>query len=330
MMALLKSLSVVCVLVIASLSPIIASAQSPEVPGVEQQYADVNGIRLHYATIGQGPLIVFLHGFPEFWYQWKAQLVEFGRDFQAVAPDMRGYNLSSSPTEVSQYRLKTLVEDVRALADHLGKRKFILVGHDWGGVVAWAFAMYYPERLEKLVILDAPHLGVFERELRENPAQQFESQYMLLFNTPDAEKVLMDKNYEGLIYHVLSDGLQKGYVTEADKEIYLKVWGDQHTLTGGLNYYRACRVGPPPKPGDEWSVQKHCAPDLKSYVVTVPTLVIWGIQDPYLQLGNLSGLSRYVPDMKTKLFPDAGHWVNRTKAKEVNQAIREFLGAAAQ
>ena len=112
---------------------------------IEHRYADVNGVRLHYATAGRGKLILFLHGFPEFWYAWKDQLSEFARDDQAVAPDLRGYNLSSKPPKVEQYTVTHLVEDVRALAAHLGYSRFILVGHDWGGVVAWATALYHPE-----------------------------------------------------------------------------------------------------------------------------------------------------------------------------------------
>jgi epoxide hydrolase 4 len=285
----------------------------------------VNGIRMHYATAGSGKLVLFLHGFPEFWYQWKAQLAEFGKDHMAVAPDMRGFNLTTKPDDVDQYRIRTLIEDVRALADHLGQRKFVLVGHDWGGIVAWVFAMSYPERLEKLVILDAPHPLIFEREFRENPAQQLASQYMLMFNTPKAEAWLAENDYAGLTYYVLGDGLQKGYVTEDDKARYLELWRDGHSITGGLNYYRAARIGPAPKPGDYWSARKHMAPDLKSWQVDVPTLVIWGLMDPFLPAGNLSGLGKYVPQMSTKFFPDDGHWINRAKPKEVNEAIRDFL-----
>jgi pimeloyl-ACP methyl ester carboxylesterase len=292
---------------------------------IEHRYADVNGIRMHYATAGSGKLILFLHGFPEFWYQWKDQLAEFGKDHQAVAPDMRGFNLTTKPDDVSQYRIRTLVDDVRALADHLGQKKFVLVGHDWGGIVAWMFAMYYPERLDKLVILDAPHPLVFEREFRENPAQQLASQYMLMFNTPQAEAWLAENDYAGLTHYVLGEGLQKGYVTEEDKARYLEVWRDGRSITGGLNYYRAARIGPAPKPGDYWSARKHMAPDLKSWQVNVPTLVIWGLMDPFLPAGNLSGLEKYVPRMSTKLFPEDGHWINRAKPKEVNEAIREFL-----
>src|SRR5436309_1733768 len=123
---------------------------------MDHAYADVNGVRLHYVTTGRGPLVLFLHGFPEFWYAWTAQLAEFGRDHRAVAPDMRGYNLSSKPTDLAAYRVKHLVTDVRALADHLGATTFALVGHDWGGVVAWAFALAHPDRLEQLVVVNAP------------------------------------------------------------------------------------------------------------------------------------------------------------------------------
>jgi epoxide hydrolase 4 len=301
----------------------LASQAAP--PAIETKFAEVNGIRLHYAQAGSGKLVLFLHGFPEFWEQWKTQLQDLGRDYLSVAPDMRGYHLSSISSDVSAYKIRTLVEDVRALADHLGHRKFVLVGQDWGGLIAWTFAMYYPERLEKLVIMNAPHPAIFERELRDNPAQQHASQYMLLFNTADAEKVLADQGYAALVYHVLSDGLKNGYTTEDEKLKYLSLWQDGKSITGGLAYYRAARLGPPPKPGDPWNVRKHLASDLPTFQVKVPTLVIWGMQDPYLLAGNLSGLARYVPDMQVKLFPDAPHWINRARSNEVNAALRDFL-----
>jgi len=156
----------------------------------KHEYAEVNDIRLHYVTVGKGKLIMFLHGFPEFWYEWKNQLTEFGRDYQAVAPDMRGYNLSSKPPDVEHYRMKYLVEDVRQLAEHLGHRKFILVAHDWGGPVAWALAMRRPDYLERLIIINAPHPLIFERELRQNPAKKKSSQYMLIVRSPVAEQTL--------------------------------------------------------------------------------------------------------------------------------------------
>src|SRR5713226_9490658 len=197
------------------------NSQKAKAPMLKHKYAEVNGQRLHYVTAGKGKLIIFLHGFPEFWYEWKNQLAEFGRDYQAVAPDMRGYNLSSKPAEVEQYQVKYLVEDLRALAEKLGHKKFILVAHDWGGAVAWAFAIAHPDYLEKLVIINAPHPAVFQRELRENPAQQKASQYMLMFRSAQAEQTLSANNYATLVELVLGAGLKTGVFTEADKQAYI-------------------------------------------------------------------------------------------------------------
>jgi pimeloyl-ACP methyl ester carboxylesterase len=197
----------------------------------QHEYADVNGVRLHYVTAGKGKLVLFVHGFPEFWYEWKNQLQEFGRDHQAVALDMRGYNLSSKPAEVEQYRMKYLVEDLRALAERLGHKKFILVGHDWGGAVCWSFPLYHPGLLEKLIIINSPHPITFTRELRENPAQQEASQYMLMFRSPEAEKILTANHYEELRRRVLYWGGEKSAFTEEDQKAYLEAWSQPGALT---------------------------------------------------------------------------------------------------
>jgi len=130
-------------------------------PDFQSQYAEVNDIRLHYVSVGQGKLMLFVHGFPEFWYEWEKQLVEFGNDHQAVAPDMRGYNLSSKPAEMEQYHINALIEDLRALAEHLGHEKFTMVAHDWGGAVAWSAAMRHPQMLEKLIIVSIHPIQLF-------------------------------------------------------------------------------------------------------------------------------------------------------------------------
>src|SRR5579864_553437 len=248
-------------------------------PMLKDKYVKVNGVKLHYVTAGKGPLILLLHGFPEFWYEWKNQLVEFGKDHQAVAPDLRGYNLSDKSTELDQYRMANLVEDVRALADHLShKKKFVLVGHDWGGAVAWSFAIAHPDYLEKLVIINAPHPGVFARLLTSDPAQQKASQYMLMFRGEQAEKILSDNNYAALVGAVLGAGLKTGVFTEEDKQEYIKAWSQPGALTGGLNYYRANRVGPPApaKDGDpKVASTGNFAVDPNALMVKVPTLVIW-------------------------------------------------------
>jgi epoxide hydrolase 4 len=301
-------------------------------PPIEHDYAEVNGVRLHYAKSGSGQLMLFLHGFPEFSYAWNNQLAEFGRDHLAVAPDMRGYNLSSKPEGVDQYRMPLLVEDVRALSARLGygaNRKFILVGHDWGGVVAWAYAAAHPDTIEKLVIVNAPHPGIFGRELRDNPAQQKASMYMLMFRGPDAEKTLSANDHQMLVNAVLSDGLKKGHFTEADKAEYLKAWSQPGALTGGLNYYRAAQVGPPSAataPSTEPPTAPAVAAAPAMPKIMVPTLVIWGEKDGALLTGNLDGLEAFVPQLTVRRIADGTHWVIHEYPAVVNQHIRDFLG----
>ena len=283
-------------------------------------YAEVNGIRLHYVTNGEGKLILFVHGFPEFWYAWKDQLTEFGKNYQAVAVDLRGYNLSSKPADVEQYRAQYMVEDLRALIEQLGHKKCILVGHDWGGLVAWVFALTHPEMLEKVIIVNAPHPAIFQRELRENPAQQEASRYMLLFRSPQAEETLSANNYERLVRTVLGEGLKQGFFTEEDRQAYLEAWSQPGALTGGLNYYRAARIGPPS--GGE---QEAASSNLSMPVINIPTLVIWGEQDTALLTGNLEGLDKQVTHLTIKRIPEGTHWVVHEQPAQVNSAIREFI-----
>jgi pimeloyl-ACP methyl ester carboxylesterase len=289
----------------------------------KHKYADVNDIRLHYVIAGKGELIMFLHGFPEFWYEWKNQLAEFGRDYQAVAPDMRGYNLSSKPSDVEQYKTKYLVEDIRALAEHLGHKKFFLVAHDWGGGVAWPFAIRHPDYLEKLIIINAPHPVTFARELRDNPAQQKASQYILVHRTPQAEELLSRNSYAVLVDSVLEDGLKQGYFTEEDRKAYIEAWSQPSALTGGLNYYRAARLGP--FTGESSEALENLIANPSLTMVKVPTLVIWGEKDRYLLIGNLEGLEKYVPNLTVKRIPDGSHWAIHEKPALVNSYIREFI-----
>ena len=309
-----------------------AGGKKAKTPMLKDHYAEINGLRIHYVTAGKGPLIVFLHGFPEFWYEWKYQLADFGKDYLAAAPDMRGYNLSAKPSEVDQYQMTYLVEDVRAFAAHLGAKKFVLVGHDWGGAVAWAFAIAHPELLEKLVIVNAPHPGVFARELRENPAQQKASQYMLMFRSDKAEETLSANDYGLLVNVVLGPGLKTGVFTEEDKKAYIAAWSQPGALTGGLNYYRAARVGPPapanadhPATGD--TANGNFAIDPSRLTVRVPTLVIWGEKDTALLTGNLEGLDQFVPQLTIARIPEGSHWVVHEKPEEVDARIREFIAS---
>jgi pimeloyl-ACP methyl ester carboxylesterase len=281
--------------------------------------AEVNGVRLHYAAAGAGPLMMFVHGFPEFWYEWRRQLVDFGRDHLAVAPDMRGYNLSARPTDVDDYAVPKLVEDIRALAAHLGHRRFILVAHDWGGAVAWAFAMVHPGMLERLVVINAPHPGVFARELRENPAQQKASQYMLLFRSPEAEAVLSADDHKAL-RQALGDVWEHRF-TDEDRRMYLQAWSRPGGLTGGLNWYRAARLGPPSADAPA----RGLVDVSKLPVIEVPTLVIWGEQDRALRTGNLDGLDEHVRNLTIRRVPDGTHWVVHEQPELITREIRAFI-----
>jgi pimeloyl-ACP methyl ester carboxylesterase len=290
---------------------------------LKHDYTDINNIRLHYVTAGKGKLLMFAHGFPEFWYEWKNQITEFENEYQVVAPDMRGYNLSSKPADEEQYRVEYLIEDLRLLAEHLGHKRFILIGHDWGGAVAWAFALRHPDYLEKLIIINAPHPGVFNRELQENPAQQRASQYMLMFRGSQAEQVLSANNYASLVDSILGRGLEEGYFTAEDRNAYLEAWSQPGALTGGLNYYRAAQVGPPSDQGGQAS--GNFGTDTTVLTVTVPTLVIWGEKDQALLTGNLEGLDEFVPELTVKRIPDGSHWVVHEKPDLVNAYIRDFI-----
>jgi len=309
------------------LAPSRGSGQG-EPPPVSHEYAEVNGVKLHYVRAGRGPLMMFVHGFPEFWYEWKYQIAEFSRDHTVVAPDMRGYNLSSKPAELSDYAMPKLVADVRALAIEIlkttGGQKFTLVAHDWGGVVAWVFAALNPDMLDKLVIVNAPHPTIFGKLLAEDPAQQKASQYMLMFRGPQAEETLSANSYAMLTSMVLGAGLKDGTVTEADKKMYLDAWSQPGALTGGLNYYRASAIGPP-APSAPTAPAGDPPPEPPALIVKVPTLVIWGEKDTALLTNNLNGLDRVVPALTIKRVPEGTHWVVRERAADVNALIREFI-----
>ena len=290
----------------------------------QSQYADINGIRLHYVSVGAGKLVMFIHGFPEFWAEWENQLTAIGKDHQAVAPDMRGYNLSSKPADVAKYHIKDLIEDLRALAEYLGHERFSMVAHDWGGAVAWSFAMRHPDWLEKLIIINSPHPAVFARELLHNPAQQKASEYMLTFRTPEAERILSENNYAGLMQALCQFG-SKWEMTEEIRLKYIEAWSRPGALTGGLNYYRVSPLYPPTSKSDEEKIKGILNLPHEMLEVKVPTLVIWGEQDQALLTGNLEGLGEYVSDLTIRRIPDGSHWVTHEQPDLINLLIRDFL-----
>jgi len=282
---------------------------------IVHETVEANGIRLHVARAGAGPLIVFLHGFPEYWGMWRPLLEHFGaRGWCAVAPDLRGYNLSDKPAAVEAYRVKPLVADVLALAARYTKEQFVLVAHDWGGAVAWSVAISHPERLSRLVMLNSPHPYVFWRELCANPAQREASAYMTLFRLAKAERVLSANGYARLL--AWFPGLDPDY-----RRGLLEAWSQPGALTGGLNYYRASPLYPPT--ADDPGPQKlRLKPE--DFVVRVPTLVLWGERDPALLTGCLDGLEALVPDLKLVRVPEATHWIARERTERVIAEIEAF------
>ena len=295
---------------------------------MEHFFAPANGIRLHCVAEGDAnaPLMIFIHGFPEFWYAWKNQLEEFGKDHRAVAFDLRGHNLSDKPEAVAAYRPNVLVEDLRQLIEYLQAartdKSCILVAHDWGGAIAWTFAAAFPQYVKKLVIINAPHTVPFARALATDPVQQEASHYMLLLRHAKAERVLEADNYERLLK--MFSRTADGHCALSDEEIplYREAWSQPGALTCALNLYRASPLYPP-TPEDPGAAALNLDP--AALTVHVPTLVIWGEADTALGTTLLDGLDELVPDLRVRRIPEGSHWVIHEQPGQINTAIREFL-----
>ncbi len=288
---------------------------------IEHAYARVNGIRVHYAHAGAGRLMLFLHGFPEFWRAWRKPIAHFAaRGWLAVAPDQRGYNLSDKPEGVEAYRPRHLVEDLRQLAASLTRDKFVLVAHDWGGAIAWSLAIAHPELISHLVIINSPHPYIFWRELANNPAQQKASEYMLRLRAARAERALSENGYERLWRFAFTLG-NPGFDDE-DRKAYIDAWSQPGALTGGLNWYRASPLYPPSDADPGARKLSLVADDFK---VRVPTLVIWGEDDAALLTGCLDGLEACVPQLRVVRVPGASHWIVHERPERVCSEIERFV-----
>jgi pimeloyl-ACP methyl ester carboxylesterase len=276
--------------------------------------ATINGIRLHYVEAGVGPLVVLLHGFPEFWYSWRHQLPALaGAGFHAVAPDLRGYNESDRPAGVRSYRLHLLVDDVAELIAHLGERRATVVGHDWGGVIAWTLAMHRLDLVERLAILNAPHPAAFRRELRRKPAQWLRSAYMLFFQLPWLPEWMLAAADYALVRRLLRrDPVRPGAFTAEDITRYRDALAWPGARTAALNYYRALL-------GKDQNAFAEVSP------VLAPTLLVWGERDRYLGVGLTEGLDQWVPDLRVARLPHASHWVQNDAPDDVNRLLLGFI-----
>lgn len=279
-------------------------------------WIDGDGVRLHAVSAGGGPLVVLLHGFPDCWYGWRAQLPALAAaGFRAVAVDLRGYNLSDRPERVDAYRMPRLVADARAAVHALGGGgRAHVVGHDWGGAVAWHLAAAHPEVVDRLVIANAPHPDRFG-ELLRTPAQALRSWYTAAVQVPLVPEFVLGAAGRQVLLGVL-EGMHRrpGAFTPVDRARYRAAFRGSWGVRGPLAYYRAAAR----HPGEEFHTPRH---------VDRPTLVVWGQEDPALVPENASALERFVPDLRVERFPGAGHWVMADAAEGVNRAVVRFLGA---
>ena len=295
------------------------------------QAALPHGITLSCRASGPtgAPVLLFLHGFPEAAFVWDELLEHFGTRYRCVAPNLRGFEQSSSPKEPEAYRVKHLVADLEALIAQVspgGAQLEALVAHDWGGAVAWTFAVQRPQLIKRLVIVNSPHPATFLRELKGNPLQQAASAYMNSLCRPDAEALLSENDFARLWPSLTDMGAADashpggGWLTEAVKEQYRAVW--RAGLTGALNYYRASPLRPPTAP-DSPVMSLSFPPEFVT--VNVPTHVIWAEADVALPPGLLDGLEAFVPQLTLTRVPDATHWIVHERPKLIASEIEAAL-----
>lgn len=273
-------------------------------------FVETNGVRLHVVQAGpaDGPLLILLHGFPEFWYGWRHQIATLAEaGFWVWAPDQRGYNLSDKPTRIAAYRIDTLAADVVGLIDAAHRQKAIVVGHDWGAAVAWWTAIIYPERIERLVILNVPHPVVMQRFARRNLGQMLRSWYIGFFQLPWLPEVMCRLGDWAMLVRTLRNSSLPGTFSDADMQKYRMAWSQPGAFTALINWYRAALQKPPPR-----------QPSIR---ITVPTLLIWGVRDQFLKQ-DMAQLSIDLCDNgRIVFFENATHWVQHEEAERVNELI---------
>lgn len=275
----------------------------------------MNGIRVHYVEAGSGPLVVLLHGFPEFWYSWRFQipaLAEAG--YRVVAPDLRGYNETEKTVGVSSYRVEQLTADVAALVRHLGYERAHIVGHDWGGVVAWLMPVHYPEIVDRLVVMNGPHPGAFVRELQTFD-QLRRSWYILFFQLPWLPELLFTAFGLLSLDVLFKTEPRRGAFDDEDIRRYKDAFRQPGAMHAAINWYRAAfRRGP-----------GGLARQARG--ITAPTLLIWGERDRHLTSRLCDGLEPWVADLRVERL-DASHWVQADAPERVNTLLAEFLGGS--
>ncbi|GAB4290007.1 MAG: alpha/beta hydrolase [Oscillatoriaceae cyanobacterium] len=282
----------------------------------QHHFVETNRIRLHCVTQGEGDLVVLLHGFPEFWYSWRYQIPALARNFKVVVPDLRGYNDSDKPD--SGYDLDTLAADIKGLIESLGYVKAHIVGHDWGGAIAWNLAQKFPQHLNQLVILNAPHPHRWLNEMGTNLDQLRRSWYVFAFQVPGLPEWLIQQNLKEFVKNIFREQATRKSAFTADlARIYQEALAKPGVLSGALNYYRHLmsplnwvhNLGREPSP------------------VTVPTLVLWGEDDSFWSKSFTEGLDKLIKaPFEIKFIPQCGHWIQQEVPHLVNRELLNFLG----
>jgi len=280
-----------------------------------EHYIKVNGIQLHYMEEGQGELVILLHGFPEFWYSWRKQIPFLSKKYRVVAPDMRGYNLSDKPTAIKDYKIDVLATDIAELVKALGEKKAIIVGHDWGGAVAWVVATMFPEVVSKLAVLNIPHPSEMKKALMGfNMAQWKKSYYIFLFQLPRLPERFIGRDLKGFFEKAFTTFAPKGKVAGiTDEEIskYVEAYSQPGALSSTINYYRAAfrQLG---------GLNVHGK-------LQMPVLMLWGEHDVALGKELTYNTKDYCNELQIIYDPTSGHFIQHDNPEWVNEQLMEFF-----
>lgn len=278
------------------------------------EHIQTNGIRLHVVSAGPatGPLVILLHGFPDFWYGWRRQIAALAAaGYRVLAPDQRGYNRSPRPSGLAAYRLEILAADVVGLIRAAGREHAVLVGHDWGGIVAWAAALLYPAQVARLVILNAPHPGVTQAYLRRHPVELLHSAHIFLFQVPGLPERLLGVRRAAPLALLLRITSRPGTFPAADLRRYRRAWTRPGALAAMIHWYRAVGRYPSALPAGGR--------------VAAPTLGIWGAQDPFLSRGLAAASFARCDAARLEFIEGASHWVQHEEPERVNTLLQAFL-----
>lgn len=279
-------------------------------------YLYLEDVRIHYVNNGSDdkPLMLLLHGFPESWYSWRFQLQHFNKDYRVAAVDLRGYGDSDKPSGISQYKIEHLVKDIKQIITALGYRSCVLVGHDWGGAISWAFAGTYPDMVDKVIILNSPHPQSFYKYLLSHWEQFKKSWYMFFFLIPVLPEIyisLSDMKFFDIIFLGKKGGVLTGATTRDDVEAYKYLFQKFGSLTGPINYIRASVIFGVPKRFHK--------------KVTKPVLLIWGCRDLAIEKGQAEACQAYAENLTIRYLENASHWVQMDDPNKVNELIKEFI-----